>query len=177
MAFLNNILKGSVCKDVGGIKEVYFIAYDDSNYAPTIIDGILHYLTNTLPVTLMKFEVDSGSQDEQLSGVIYSIKQSLNIVTNGVSVDKINTIKTLIQQVRVLVHFKSGETKLYGNTSLLDLQSIDIVNGNTLQDGKNITLEFSGDEYDFAPVVNNSTLDEPLGSLEEGVDYTLLNDN
>lgn len=180
MAIVGGINKNK-CRVSGGIKDVYIVSTLDANWAPVVTNGLLTDIQTLGTVTLHKWELMAGSGSANES-VTYddsvgelTFNQSVELTAKTYSYTNMRTIESILKtSTTVMVHYNSGETRLFGYRFGMETSGAEFLSGEQLADGYQISVSLQGSELELAPLLENSSEVNPLGDLVDGVDYTLI---
>ena len=153
------------CRDSkGGIKEVYFIEFDNvSSY--TEASGTVTAITKASGKVFRKYSLikQTSNFEEAITGseengsIFYA--QTLNVIINKMNVSVRNEIKLLAQnRLMAVVADNNGKYWLLGKEGALTLNAGTGGSGTAYGDRNGYTLTFSGAEGDPAPEVSSGII-------------------
>jgi hypothetical protein len=151
------------CRDsLGGITEVYFMAFQDVS-STTEASGVITALTKGVGKRFYKYELTKGTSvmtenvnSNVQNGTLYFTPE-LTIILNKLQVNTRNEI-LLLAQNRLVAVAKDNNGKYWylGKTRALDLTAGSATSGTAESDRSGYTLTFAGAEPSMSPEVNSS---------------------
>ena len=151
------------CKDsLGGITEVYFMAFQDVA-STTEASGVITALTKDTGKRFYKYELTKGTSvltenvnSNVQNGTLYFTPE-LTIILNKLQVNTRNEI-LLLAQNRLVAVAKDNNGKYWylGKTRALDLTAGSATSGTAEADRSGYTLTFAGAEPSMSPEVNSA---------------------
>jgi hypothetical protein len=151
------------CRDsLGGITEVYFMAFQDVS-STTEASGVITALTKGVGKRFYKYELTKGTSvmtenvnSNVQNGTLYFTPE-LTIILNKLQVNTRNEI-LLLAQNRLVAVAKDNNGKYWylGKTRALDLTAGSATSGTAEADRSGYTLTFAGAEPSMSPEVNSS---------------------
>jgi hypothetical protein len=151
------------CRDsLGGITEVYFMAFQDVS-STTEASGVITALTKAVGKRFYKYELTKGTSvmtenvnSNVQNGTLYFTPE-LTIILNKLQVNTRNEI-LLLAQNRLVAVAKDNNGKYWylGKTRALDLTAGSATSGTAEADRSGYTLTFAGAEPSMSPEVNSS---------------------
>jgi hypothetical protein len=151
------------CRDsLGGITEVYFMAFQDVS-STTEASGVITALTKATGKRFYKYELTKGTSvmtenvnSNVQNGTLYFTPE-LTIILNKLQVNTRNEI-LLLAQNRLVAVAKDNNGKYWylGKTRALDLTAGSATSGTAEADRSGYTLTFAGAEPSMSPEVNSS---------------------
>ena len=142
------------CKDsVGGLKAVYFAAFDEATNIGWVKDATLDTITNiTTAGTVFKYDLKGNSTFEQTinssreNGTVF-YEQALNLTLPKLSAVDNKAVKLLsTSNPQIIVEDYNGNLFLVGRQHGADVTGGTIVTGGAMGDMSGYTLTFSGME-------------------------------
>ena len=151
------------CRDsLGGITEVYFMAFQDVS-STTEASGVITALTKGVGKRFYKYELTKGTSvmtenvnSNVQNGTLYFTPE-LTIILNKLQVNTRNEI-LLLAQNRLVAVAKDNNGKYWylGKTRALDLTAGSATSGTAESDRSGYTLTFAGAEPSMSPEVNSA---------------------
>jgi hypothetical protein len=151
------------CRDsLGGITEVYFMAFQDIS-STTEASGVITALTKATGKRFYKYELTKGTSvmtenvnSNVQNGTLYFTPE-LTIILNKLQVNTRNEI-LLLAQNRLVAVAKDNNGKYWylGKTRALDLTAGSATSGTAEADRSGYTLTFAGAEPSMSPEVNSA---------------------
>lgn len=151
------------CRDsLGGITEVYFMAFQDVS-STTEASGVITALTKGVGKRFYKYELTKGTSvmtenvnSNVQNGTLYFTPE-LTIILNKLQVNTRNEI-LLLAQNRLVAVAKDNNGKYWylGKTRALDLTAGSATSGTAEADRSGYTLTFAGAEPSMSPEVNSA---------------------
>jgi hypothetical protein len=151
------------CRDsLGGITEVYFMAFQDVS-STTEASGVITALTKAVGKRFYKYELTKGTSvmtenvnSNVQNGTLYFTPE-LTIILNKLQVNTRNEI-LLLAQNRLVAVAKDNNGKYWylGKTRALDLTAGSATSGTAEADRSGYTLTFAGAEPSMSPEVNSA---------------------
>jgi hypothetical protein len=151
------------CRDsLGGITEVYFMAFQDVS-SSTEASGVITALTKAVGKRFYKYELTKGTSvmtenvnSNVQNGTLYFTPE-LTIILNKLQVNTRNEI-LLLAQNRLVAVAKDNNGKYWylGKTRALDLTAGSATSGTAEADRSGYTLTFAGAEPSMSPEVNSA---------------------
>jgi hypothetical protein len=151
------------CRDsLGGITEVYFMAFQDVS-STTEASGVITALTKATGKRFYKYELTKGTSvmtenvnSNVQNGTLYFTPE-LTIILNKLQVNTRNEI-LLLAQNRLVAVAKDNNGKYWylGKTRALDLTAGSATSGTAEADRSGYTLTFAGAEPSMSPEVNSA---------------------
>ena len=151
------------CRDsLGGITEVYFMAFQDVS-SSTEASGVITALTKAAGKRFYKYELTKGTSvmtenvnSNVQNGTLYFTPE-LTIILNKLQVNTRNEI-LLLAQNRLVAVAKDNNGKYWylGKTRALDLTAGSATSGTAEADRSGYTLTFAGAEPSLSPEVNSA---------------------
>ncbi len=148
----------------GGLKEVYLIELENvSSYTES--SGTLTGITKVAGKVFRKYKLvqDTATAQEDITGNLQNgtlyYAQKVTIVINKQNVAVRNEILLLAKNRLVIVTVDNNdEERLYGRENGLRLQTGSAATGTAWGDRNGYNLEFSGNERELAPFVQDSVI-------------------
>ena len=151
------------CKDsLGGITEVYFMAFQDVA-STTEASGVITALTKDTGKRFYKYELTKGTSvltenvnSNVQNGTLYYTPE-LTIILNKLQANTRNEILLLAKNLLVAVaKDNNGKYWYLGKTRALDLTAGSATSGTAESDRSGYTLTFAGAEPSMSPEVNSA---------------------
>ena len=151
------------CKDsLGGITEVYFMAFQDVA-STTEASGVITALTKDTGKRFYKYELTKGTSvltenvnSNVQNGTLYYTPE-LTIILNKLQANTRNEILLLAKNLLVAVaKDNNGKYWYLGKTRALDLTAGSATSGTAEADRSGYTLTFAGAEPSMSPEVNSA---------------------
>jgi hypothetical protein len=151
------------CRDsLGGITEVYFMAFQDVA-STTEASGVITALTKDTGKKFYKYELTKGTSvlteninSNVQNGTLYYTPE-LTIILNKLQANTRNEILLLAKNLLVaVVKDNNGKYWYLGKTRGIDLTAGSATSGTADADRSGYTLTFAGSEPSLAPEVNSS---------------------
>ena len=152
------------CRDsLGGITEVYFMAFQDVA-STTEASGVITALTKDTGKRFYKYELTKGTSvlteninSNVQNGTLYYTPE-LTIILNKLQANTRNEILLLAKNLLVAVaKDNNGKYWYLGKTRGIDLTAGSGTSGTADADRSGYTLTFTGSEPELAPEVNSAT--------------------
>jgi hypothetical protein len=151
------------CRDsLGGITEVYFMAFQDVS-STTEASGVITALTKATGKKFYKYELTKGTSvlteninSNVQNGTLYYTPE-LTIILNKLQANTRNEILLLAKNLLVAVaKDNNGKYWYLGKTRGIDLTAGSATSGTADADRSGYTLTFAGSEPSLAPEVNSA---------------------
>ena len=151
------------CRDsLGGITEVYFMAFQDVS-STTEASGVITALTKVAGKRLYKYELTKGTSvmtenvnSNVQNGTLYFTPE-LTIILNKLQANTRNEILLLAKNLLVAVaKDNNGKYWYIGKTRGIDLTAGSATSGTAEADRSGYTLTFAGAEPSLSPEVNSA---------------------
>lgn len=151
------------CRDsLGGITEVYFMAFQDVS-STTEASGVITALTKVAGKRFYKYELTKGTSvmtenvnSNVQNGTLYFTPE-LTIILNKLQANTRNELLLLAKNLLVAVaKDNNGKYWYIGKTRGIDLTAGSATSGTAEADRSGYTLTFAGAEPSLSPEVNSS---------------------
>ena len=151
------------CRDsLGGITEVYFIAFQDVS-STTEASGVITAMTKAAGKRFYKYELTKGTSilteninSNVQNGTLYYTPE-MTIILNKLQASTRNEILLLAKNLLLAVaKDNNGKYWYLGKTRGLDLTAGSATSGTADADRSGYTLTFAGSEPSLAPEVNSA---------------------
>jgi len=154
------------CKSVGGIKEIYFINYDEDLFADAISN--LNATTDviedlTTPVSLWKYEVVGGQSFDEANNTTATSTSWTSTGTIVLENQDAPTRKQLAIMAKSRLHVVTldynGDYKIYGLQHGCDV-AVNSVSGSVMGDGNSFNLTITSNETSPAHFIDSTAISD-----------------